>query len=186
GCQVDSELRWHLIQALAASGRVDESRIAEELDTDATETGQRSADIARAAQATGDAKESAWDRFVNDADLSLSTMKELLKHFQLNQHPRDTSRLAVGGGSKQGPILEPFVDRFFKALESYCDKVPTERALAFATYAFPHQSVRPEVIEQTDDFLASGSLPEPVKRVLLEGKDSMSRALKARSADSAA
>ncbi|HVE76417.1 MAG TPA: aminopeptidase N, partial [Actinomycetota bacterium] len=47
GCQVDSELRWHLIQALAASGRVDESRIAEELDTDATETGQRSADIAR-------------------------------------------------------------------------------------------------------------------------------------------
>src|SRR5438309_3298490 len=49
GLAVDTELRWHLVDALAAEGAADEALIAAEVERDPTDIGRRRAATARAA-----------------------------------------------------------------------------------------------------------------------------------------
>ena len=56
GLDVDTDLRWHLVQCLAALGVVDEDDITAELARDDTAAGRLHATTARAARPDGDAK----------------------------------------------------------------------------------------------------------------------------------
>ena len=54
GLTIDTELRWSILQALSAAGRVGEAEINAELDNDRTAGGERQAAIATALIATAD------------------------------------------------------------------------------------------------------------------------------------
>src|SRR5205807_3605626 len=62
GLAVEAELRWRLVQALAAGGQLGEAEIQSELDRDRTATGERQAATAGALLATPEAKAAAWRR----------------------------------------------------------------------------------------------------------------------------
>jgi len=86
----------------------------------------------------------------------------------------------------QEALLGPFGGRFFEALPNVWETKDLPDALAFARRMYPHLVNGPETVERTDRYLAADSVPAPIRRLLLEGKDGVERALRARAFDAAA
>ncbi|MGH8937479.1 MAG: ERAP1-like C-terminal domain-containing protein, partial [Acidimicrobiia bacterium] len=130
--------------------------------------GRRHAAAARAARATPEAKEEAWRTVTEDTSLALAAAEDVMAGFQQ---------------PGQRELLEPFAQRYFEDLPRVWESRELPAALAFAEYLYPRLVVGPEVVEATDRYLAGPGVPGPVRRLLLEGKDGMERALRARAAD---
>ncbi|TMC49895.1 MAG: aminopeptidase N [Chloroflexi bacterium] len=167
GLAVDTELRWHLVDALAAEGAADEALIAAELERDPTDIGRRRAATARAARPLPDAKREAWTRLFEERDMPLATMRALVAGIQ---RPR------------QEQVLMPYVDRYVEALDGiWRDRSPDE-ALTLTSGLYPSYIVDQSVVAAADRALA-GDLPAPARRILSESRDQTLRALHARNAD---
>jgi len=169
GLKVDTDLRWAIVGALAGVG-ADDGLIEAELDRDPTDEGQRHAAAARAARPTAEAKEQVWASLMEDLTLPLATMRSMMAGF----HRFDQRRL-----------LEPYRARYFQALANVWKERDIEIALAFARQMFPNVVVGDETVTATDRYLADENVPGPVRRILLEGKDNMQRAMRGRAADTA-
>jgi aminopeptidase N len=170
GLKVDTDLRWAIVNALAGVGK-DDGLIDAELKRDPTDEGQRYAAAARAARPTAEAKEQVWAALLEDLTLPLATMRSMMRGF----HRFDQRR-----------VLEAYAARYFQALANVWKERDIEIGLAFARMMFPSVIVGDHTIKVTDQYLARENVPGPVRRVLLEAKDSMQRAMRARAADAAA
>ncbi len=170
GLKVDTDLRWSIVNALAGVG-ADEELIDAELKRDPTDEGQRYAAAARAARPTAEAKEQVWASVMEDLTLPLATMRSMMRGF----HRFDQRR-----------VLEAYVARYFQALATVWKERDIEIGLVFARMMFPSVVVDDKTIKVTDQYLARENVPGPVRRVLLEAKDSMQRAMRARAVDAAA
>jgi aminopeptidase N len=170
GLVVDTDLRWQIVGTLAATGAGDaEAVIAAELERDPTDIGQRRAASARASRPTADAKEQAWAR-ATAPDVSVAMMR------------------AVTGGFwqwDQGPLLEAYVAPYFASIGGWWRERSREEALGLANGLFPRTLVRPEIVAAADAGLADPDLAGPLRRILLEGKDGVERAIRAQAADAA-
>ena len=65
GLEVDTELRWRLLQRLVSQGAAGAAEIDAELDRDPTDAGERRAATCRAAIPDAAAKEAAWQAIVS-------------------------------------------------------------------------------------------------------------------------
>jgi aminopeptidase N len=94
-------------------------------------------------------------------------------------------RAIIGGFHRpdQEHLVEPYAPRYFEALEPLWEKRGDEIALAFARAMYPYPLMGEKLVAMTDQAL-SKSLPGPLRRLLLEGKDDVVRAIKARAKDS--
>jgi aminopeptidase N len=169
GLKVDTDLRWAIVSALAGVGE-DDGLIDAELKRDPTDEGQRYAAAARASRPTAEAKEQVWAALMEDLTLPLATMRSMMRGF----HRFD-----------QRKVLEAYASRYFQALANVWKERDIEIGLAFARMMFPSVVVDDHTIKVTDQYLARENVPGPVRRVLLEAKDSMQRAMRARAVDSA-
>jgi aminopeptidase N len=167
GLKVDTDLRWSIVNALAGVGQ-DDGLIDAELERDPTDEGQRYAAAARAARPTAEAKEQVWASLMEDLTLPLATMRSMMRGF----HRFD-----------QRGVLEAYASRYFQALGNVWKERDIEVGLAFARMMFPSVVVDDHTIKVTDQYLARENVPGPVRRVLLEAKDSMQRAMRARALD---
>jgi len=170
GLKVDTDLRWSIVNALAGVG-ADDGLIDAELKRDPTDEGQRHAAAARAARPTAEAKEQVWAALMEDLTLPLATMRSMMRGF----HRFDQRRL-----------LEAYTARYFQALANFWKERDIEIALAFSRTMYPSVVVGDETVEATDQYLAADNVPGPVRRILLEGKDNMLRAMRGRAVDAAA
>jgi aminopeptidase N len=170
GLKVDTDLRWAIVNALAGVGH-DDGLIDAELKRDPTDEGQRHAAAARAARPTAEAKEAVWAALMEDLTLPLATMRSMMGGF----HRFDQRR-----------VLEAYVARYFGTLANIWKERDIEIGLAFARMLFPTVVVGDETVRATDRYLEGTDVPGPVRRVLLEAKDSMQRAMRARAVDAAA
>ena len=169
GLAVDTDLRWQIVMTLASVGADDEGALIEaELSRDPTDIGERRAASARASRPTADAKSAAWQRLTGEAGLPLATLRALAGGFHV-----------IG----QDELLQPYVQPYFDALGSFWAERTRDEALSLVRGLFPGTLVGAPVVEATDRALADDSLPGPLRRILLESKDSMERALRARAAD---
>ncbi|MBF4995427.1 aminopeptidase N [Arthrobacter gandavensis] len=167
--EVGSDLRWELLTALVAGGRMGEAEIAAELDRDATATGQLAAAGARAALPTADAKAAAWDAIVVRSDL-----------------PNAAQRAAIGGFSRvhDTTLLEPYSQRYFDSLRDVWASRTHEIAQQIVVGLYPARLTTQETVDRTDAFLDSlGDEAPALRRLLLENRDGVVRALKAQAAD---
>src|SRR2546422_405663 len=169
GLKVDTDLRWAIVNALAGVGQ-DDGLIDAELKRDPTDEGQRYAAAARAARPTPEAKEQVWASLMEDLTLPLATMRSMMRGF----HRFDQRR-----------VLEAYAARYFQALANVWRERDIEIGLAFARMMFPSVVVDDHTIKVTDQYLARENVPGPVRRVLLEAKDGMQRAMRARAVDAA-
>src|SRR5437660_9031812 len=169
GLKVDTDLRWAIVGALAGIG-ADDGLIEAELERDPTDEGQRHAAAARAARPTAEAKEQVWASLMEDRALPLATMRSMMGGFQRFDQRR---------------LVEPYRPRYFQALASVWKERDIEIALAFARQMFPTVLVDEDTVAATDRYLADANVPGPVRRILLEGKDNMQRAMRGRAADTA-
>jgi aminopeptidase N len=170
GLSIDTEMRWRLVQALAAGGRLGEAEIQAELDRDRTASGERQAALASALVATPAAKQEAWRRLTAPQPLANWLQRALLLGFY---HP---SQLALS---------EPFIPRYFEAVDQIWATRDSEPAQEFVELAYPAMQVSPQTLEATEAWLSDASKPAPLRRLIAEGRDGIARALKARAKDAA-
>ena len=169
GLRVDTELRWTLLHTLVALGAATDAQIDAELDRDPTSTGQRRAATARALRPTAEAKAEAWRLATEDDNLPNAMQAAVIAGF---------------GHPTQLTLLEPYVDRYFDTVGKVWERRSSESAQRVVTGLYP-SVVAGSTVDQTDQFLA-GDVPGALRRLVLEQRDEVVRALRARRCDAAA
>lgn len=169
GLTVDQDLRWELVASLVVGGRMGQEQIDAELERDNTSSGQNAAALATAAIPTAEAKAAAWESIVVKGDVSNALQGSAVAGFT---RVLDTA------------LLEPYAEKYFAAVPG----IVAERTFALAQQIvvglYPAQLTTQATVDRTDEFLAS--LPEDsaaLRRMMLENRDGVARALRARAAD---
>ncbi|TJZ77979.1 aminopeptidase N [Rhodococcus oryzae] len=172
GLVVDTDLRWRLVQALAVAGEVDADGpespfIDAEAQRDPTAAGVRQAAVARAARPQVAVKEQAWATVVGDDSV-----------------PNITARAIIGGFAApgQGELLQPYVTRYFADIADVWARRSSEVAQTVVVGLYPAWSITEASVAAADDFLA-GDHPPALRRLVVEGKAGIVRALRARAFD---
>ena len=171
GLSVDTDLRWAIVVALAHAGRADDTLIDAELARDDTDLGQRQAMTARAARPDAAAK--AWARGLlrDDPDLSHTLARQLWAGFsQLDQED----------------LAAAYLEDFPGDLDHVWSTRTLDFAIEFAAGMFPHAAVDAGLLGVTDAILARQDLPKPLRRAILEQRDTVVRTIRARDLDAAA
>ncbi|MDN3022856.1 aminopeptidase N [Streptomyces sp. S.PB5] len=171
GLAVDTELRWALVERLAAVGRFDEAEIAGEYERDKTAAGERHAATARAARPTPEAKSEAWSQVI-DSDKLPNALQE-----------------AVIGGfvqTDQRELLAPYTEKYFDVVKGIWDARSHEIAQQIAVGLYPTIQVSRETLDRTDTWLATAEPNAALRRLVSESRAGVERALKAQAADAAA
>jgi aminopeptidase N len=167
GLDVDTDLRWRLLQALVAHGAASLEEIAAEEERDPTATGRRKAESARASRPTIEAKTEAWDRAVNDDELPNAVSEAIIAGIQ---HPG------------QKALLEPFVARYFADVADVWERRSSERAQSMVVGLFPSWSISKDTVTAADQWLAE-ERPPSLRRLVSEGRAGIVRALAAQEFD---
>ena len=170
GLAVDTDLRWAIVIALSHAGRADDALIEDELARDDTDLGQRQAMTARASRPEVTAKTWARGLLRDDADLSHTLARQLWAGFG----PLDQVDLAVR-----------YLADFPADLDRMWETRTLDFAIEFAAGMFPHAAVDAGLIEMTDEILARTDLSKPLRRVILEQRDTVVRTSRARVIDGA-
>jgi len=166
GATLDADLRWHLLVRLAALGGVDAGRVEAERQRDRTATGEQSAATALAALPDAAVKEAVWSELLGTGELSNGRARSLADGFWQ---------------PGQQDLLRPYADRYAAQVEGLWQRRGEQLATTLAARLFPHTLVEPAVLDATAP-LAEGDRPVGLRRVALEQRDELARALRARSA----
>jgi aminopeptidase N len=171
GLTVDAELRWHFLHRLVVVGRAGLAEIEAEVAKDPTAAGQRHVASCRAARPTAEAKAEAWASVVERDDLPNAVQAAVIGGFQNPEHVA---------------LLEPYVEPYFDALDEIWATRTAEMAQNVVVGLYPTLLVSAAVVERTDAYLSSRAVAPALSRLLLEGRDGVVRALRARARDAAA
>ncbi|GAP54991.1 aminopeptidase N [Arthrobacter sp. Hiyo6] len=166
---MDQDLRWELLASLVTGGRCGQESIDEELGRDNTANGQNAAALAKAAIPTAEAKAAAWESIVVKGELSNALQASAVAGFT---RVLDTE------------LLEPYAEKYFEAVPGIVASRTHALAQQIVVGLYPSQLTTQATVERTDKFLAS--LPEEssaLRRMMLENRDGVARALRARQAD---
>ncbi len=171
GLAVDTDLRWSLLQRLVATGVAEDAEIDAELRRDDTATGQRQAALARAARPSEAAKAEAWRDLVERDDLP------------------NTIQFAISAGfmqPTQRDLLRPYVPRYFASIQHVWASRSPEMAQNIVQALYPTLLAEPATLQATDEWLATANPVPALRRLVVEGRDGVARALRNQERDRAA
>ncbi|WP_029289468.1 aminopeptidase N [Cellulomonas sp. HZM] len=170
GLPIDTDLRWELLTSLVAGGRSGETEIAVQLADDPTATGHRAAAAARAAVPTAADKRAAWDAAVEHGELANALQAATIAGLE-RVHDR--------------ALLVPFVEPYFDALERVWAERTNEMAQNVVVGLYPTLLAdHVDVLGATDAWLGSHTeAPAALRRLVLESRDGVRRALAAQETD---
>lgn len=168
GMDVDTDLRWRIVIALARADVVDSDVIDAEVQRDPTAAGKRHAAQASAARPQPAVKEEAWTTVVEDDTL-----------------PNVTGRSIIGGivSPGQAELLKPFTARYFADIPGVWERRSSEVAQTVVIGLYPSWDISDDGVAAADEFLADPEVPPALRRLVLEGQDGVKRALRARRFD---
>ncbi|EID13527.1 aminopeptidase N [Mycobacterium xenopi RIVM700367] len=175
GLAVDTDLRWRIVTALAAAGVLDADGpetpfIDTEVQRDPTAAGKRNAAKASAARPQLRVKEDAWTKVIEDDTL-----------------PNVVGRSIIAGitAPGQGELLKPFTPRYFAAIPGVWARRSSEVAQTVVIGLYPSWDISDDGLAAADEFLADPDVPPPLRRLVLEGRAEVERALHAQRFDAA-
>jgi aminopeptidase N len=175
GVNVDTDLRWRIVSALAAAGVIDAEGLATptidaETKRDPTAAGKRHSAQAAAARPQFDVKEKAFTTVVEDDTLANVTARAII------------AGIAAPG---QGELLKPFTARYFEAIPGVWARRSSEVAQTVVIGLYPYWDISDEAIAAADAFLTApeSEVPPALRRLVLEGQAAVKRALRARRFD---
>jgi aminopeptidase N len=171
GLAVDTELRWLLLYRLASRGAAGTGEIDAELIRDPTDAGARHAAACRAALPSPGAKAEAW-RQVTSGSLSNATFRATLDGF--------------AGPDAEEDLLAPYARRFFDVVADAWRDWSPDMAQYFTENAYPSWDVTPEAIAYAEDYIRRTDPQPALRRLLAEGRDDVTRALRCRARDALA
>jgi aminopeptidase N len=173
GLTVDTDLRWRIVTALAASGDIDSDGLATpfidaEAERDPTAAGKRQAAQASAARPQPAVKEAAWQQVIEDDTLA-----------------NITARSIIGGFVRPGQaeLLQPFRNRYFEAISGVWERRSSEVAQTVVIGLYPSWDISQAGLDAADEFLSDPEVPPALRRLVLEGRAGVERALRARAFD---
>ncbi|MGW0282045.1 aminopeptidase N [Streptomyces sp. NPDC003236] len=172
GLAVDQELRWAFLEPLAAHGVADEAVLAAELARDDTASGKRHQVRCLAARPSAAVKAQTWAQVVESDALSNALVEATIAGFGL---------------PSQRELTAPYAEKYFAVI----DRVWRERSIQIGMDVvrglYPSHQDRPETLEATDAWLAAHADAAPaLRRLVLEARDDLARALRGQECDAAA
>ncbi|GAB3525412.1 aminopeptidase N [Arthrobacter monumenti] len=178
GLTLDAELRWKFLQALAANGRVSEEQLTNELAADNTASGRAGYTSAMAARPDAAVKAAAWQSSVYGNELSNELLSATIDGFNEGSHA----------------LLDPYAAKYFEVLDDVWNGKSIELASRVVRGLFPasqevtageEPSDHP-VIQTADKWLETHtSSPTALRRIVIEQRDHLLRALTAQTASAA-
>ncbi|MGO1537952.1 MAG: aminopeptidase N [Leucobacter sp.] len=169
GLDIDTDLSWELLASLAAGGRTTVEDIDAALASDHTASGQQSAAQARAALPSPAAKVAAWESVFTD-----SSAPNLIVRATGNGFGR-VHNLA---------LLEPFVARYFDALETVWESRSYAIAEELIDGFYPAPLANPTLEAATREWLDThANAPSSLRRFITEHLAGVERALAAQQTD---
>ncbi|MFL6136486.1 MAG: aminopeptidase N [Frankiaceae bacterium] len=171
GLAVDTDMRWHLLRQLAIAGCADDAEIDAELKRDSTAAGERHATTIRAARPSAEAKAEAWRSVVDSDDLPNAMQAAVIAGFQQPEHV---------------DVLRAYVEPYFASISDIWRNRTHEMATGIVEGLYPSLLIEQATIDRTDAFLRTDDVPPALRRLLLEGRAGVVRALRGRERDAAA
>ncbi|MER8042966.1 aminopeptidase N [Streptomyces sp. NPDC094032] len=169
GLDVDQELRWSLLGPLTVHGRADEARIGEELARDDTATGKRHQVRCLAGRPSAAVKAQAWAQVVESDALSNALVEATISGF---------------AQPSQRELIAPYAEKYFAAIERIWAERSIQIGMDVVRGLFPALQDRPETLAATDAWLAAHASAAPaLRRLVLESRDDLARALRAQECD---
>ncbi|WP_405932309.1 aminopeptidase N [Streptomyces sp. NBC_00827] len=172
GLVVDQELRWAFLEPLAAHGVADESRLAAELARDDTASGKRHQVRCLAARPSAAVKAQAWAAVVESDALSNALVEATIAGFDQ---------------PSRRELLAPYAAKYFDAIERVWADRSIQIAMDVVKGLFPSLQDSQETLDATDAWLAAHESAAPaLRRLVLEARDDLARALRGQACDVAA
>ncbi len=164
GLTIDPDLRWQLLTALVTTGHADADAVAAELESDDTGSGRTAARRALASRPDPDVRAAAWDTAWNDGSLSNDHLDAVIAGFR-------------AGGRRD--LIESFDAEYFERIADAWATRSIELAQRLVVGLFPASPT----LDAVDTWLAdSGTAPAALRRIVIEQRDHLARALRVRAA----
>ncbi|CAN2210821.1 PepN Aminopeptidase N [Candidatus Nanopelagicaceae bacterium] len=169
GLVIDAEIRWYIFICGVKRGVFTVADIEAESAKDNTAHGKQYTAYAHAALPTKEAKDAAFKSITTD-NLSNTIHSYMCRGFNENIHHE---------------LLAGFVDQYFDAILKVWETKGFEIAETTATLLFPSWVISEETVKKAQHWLdvTGKDASNALRRSVTEGRDAMSRALKARAAD---
>ena len=169
GLLMDADLRWYIFLCGVKRGIFGVSDIQVEGDRDKTAHGKQYVAFAHAALPNHEAKAAAFKSITTD-DLSNTIHSYKCRGFNENIHC---------------DLLEAFVDEYFDAILKVWSTKGYEIAETTATLTFPTWAISDETVKKAQHWLdvTGKDASAALRRTVAEGRDAMTRSLKARAVD---
>ncbi|MGW6389766.1 aminopeptidase N [Streptomyces sp. NPDC055103] len=169
GLDVDQELRWALLSPLAVHGRADEDRIGEELSRDDTATGKRHQVRLLASRPSAAVKAQAWAQVVESDALSNALVEATIAGFV-----QPTQR----------ELIAPYAEKYFAAIEQLWAERSIQIGIDVVKGLFPGLQDSDATLAAADAWLTAHESAAPaLRRLVLEARDDLARALRAQACD---
>jgi aminopeptidase N len=169
GLEIDTDLRWELLEGLVLNNAATEAEIEEALQADNTSNGQQAAARARATYPNPEAKAAAFDSLADSDTLSNAIVRAVTMGYQ---HTNDPSSLA-------GQVAP-----YFAALTTIWDSRSYKIAEHFILGMYPTPLASQELADATTAWLDSNAAaPAALRRLVIENLAGVERALKAQARD---
>ncbi|MEU1074816.1 MULTISPECIES: aminopeptidase N [unclassified Streptomyces] len=172
GLEVDQELRWVLLEPLAAHGRADESVIGAELARDDTASGKRHQVRCLAARPSAAVKAQAWAQVVESDALSNALVEATIAGF---------------AQPSQRELIAPYAPKYFEVIERLWTERSIQIGMDVVRGLFPSLRDNRATLDSTDEWLAAHQDAAPaLRRLVLEARDDLARTLRGQACDAAA
>ncbi|MFJ8748528.1 aminopeptidase N [Streptomyces sp. NPDC102441] len=172
GLDVDQELRWAFLSPLASHGKADEAAMDAELARDDTASGKRHHVRCLASRPSAAVKAQAWAIVVESDKLSNALVGATIAGF---------------GQPSQRELLAPYTASYFEAIERVWAERSIQIGMDVVKGLFPGLQDDPATLTATDAWLTSHPDAAPaLRRLVLEARDDLARALRGQERDAAA
>ncbi|MDU0312404.1 aminopeptidase N [Phycicoccus sp. M110.8] len=169
GLAVDTDMRWTLLTSLASVGAATEAEVDAEKERDNTATGRERWARALASIPTPEMKAAAWRRAVEEEGLPNSVIEAIALGFTT---VHDVS------------LLEPYVARYHEMLDTVESKGSHAIVEILVTGFYPMVLANQELHDATQKWLDSHpDAPAALRRLVVENRDPVARALRAQARD---
>ncbi|WP_411558230.1 aminopeptidase N [Plantibacter sp. MPB07] len=170
GLEIDTDLRWELLEGLVLLGLADGSDIDAALAEDNTANGAQAAARARATIPTVEGKRAAFDSVVEHDDQPNAIVRNV----------------GLGFGHVIDPaVLQPLVEPYFAALTSVWESRSYKIAEYIVEGLYPAALASTELRDRTRAWLETNADVPALRRMLVEALAGVERALAAQARDAA-
>ncbi|WP_309618013.1 aminopeptidase N [Salinibacterium sp.] len=168
GLEIDTDLRWEILEGLVLTGAADGAAIDAALANDNTSNGQQAAARARATIPTAQGKRAAFDSLVASDTLPNAIVRMVTMGYQ---HVNDPAS------------LEPLIQPYFAALGDIWENRSYKIAEYIVMGLYPAPLASTELVDATKAWLNANPDVPALRRMVIENLAGVERALQAQHRD---